>query len=84
MVHSWAYHSFDPVPARRNKARLMAEKALQLDPDLPEGQLALGFSFYYGDRDYASALKHFELAKRGLPNGRRSLHGHRGDSASAG
>jgi len=69
MVHSWAYHSFDPVPGRRNKARLMAEKALQLDPDLPEGQLALGFSFYYGDRDYASALKHFELAKRGLPNG---------------
>ena len=45
----------------------MAEKALQLDPDLPEGQLALGFSFYYGDRDYASALKHFELAKPRTP-----------------
>jgi TolB-like protein/Flp pilus assembly protein TadD len=67
-VHSWAYHSFDPTPARREKARLTAEKALQLDPDLPEGQLALGFSYYYGDRDYAAALKHFEIAKHGLPN----------------
>jgi TolB-like protein/Flp pilus assembly protein TadD len=67
-VHSWAYHSFDPTPARREAARLTAEKALQLDPDLPEGQLALGFSYYYGDRDYATALKHFEIAKHGLPN----------------
>src|SRR6478672_10079128 len=67
-VHSWAYHSFDPTPGRREKARLTAEKALQLDPDLPEGQLALGFSYYYGDRDYATALKHFEIAKYGLPN----------------
>ena len=41
---------------------------MQLDPDLPEGQLALGFSYYYGDRDYATALKHFEIAKHGLPN----------------
>src|SRR6476469_9361067 len=67
-VHSWAYHSFDPTPARREAARLTAEKALQLDPDLPEGQLALGFSYYYGDRDYTTALKHFEIAKHGLPN----------------
>src|SRR6267142_4962460 len=67
-VHSWAYHSFDPTPARREKARVTAEKALRLDPDLPEGQLALGFSYYYGDRDYATALKHFEIAKHGLPN----------------
>jgi TolB-like protein len=67
-VHSWAYHSFDPTPGRRETARLTAEKALQLDPDLPEGQLALGFSYYYGDRDYATALKHFEIAKHGLPN----------------
>ncbi len=67
-IHSWAYHSFDPTPARRENARLTAEKALRLDPDLPEGHLALGFSYYYGDRDYATALKHFEIAKHGLPN----------------
>ncbi|TMP96933.1 MAG: tetratricopeptide repeat protein [Verrucomicrobia bacterium] len=68
MVESWMYHSFDPLPARRDKARLNADKALRLQPDLPEGHLALGFSYYYGDRDYQRALAEFEIAKRGLPN----------------
>ena len=68
MVESWAYHSFDPVSARRDKARLAADEALRLQPDLPEGHLALGFSYYYGDRDYGRALAEFEIAKRGLPN----------------
>src|SRR5438477_1180145 len=68
MVESWLYHSFDPVPARREKARLNANQALRLQPDLPEGHLALGFSYYYGDRDYDRALAEFEIAKRGLPN----------------
>ena len=68
MVESWVYHSFDPVPARREKARLNADEALRLQPDLPEGHLALGFSYYYGDRDYERALAEFDIAKRGLPN----------------
>jgi TolB-like protein/Flp pilus assembly protein TadD len=68
MVESWVYHSFDPLPARRDKARLNADEALRLQPDLPEGHLALGFSYYYGDRDYQRALAEFEIAKRGLPN----------------
>jgi serine/threonine-protein kinase len=68
MVESWAYHSFDPVPARREKARRNADEALRLQPDLPEAHLALGFSYYYGDRDYQRALAEFEMAKRGLPN----------------
>ena len=68
MVESWLYHSSDPVPARREKARLNADEAPRLQPDLPEGHLALGFSYYYGDRDYERALAEFEIAKRGLPN----------------
>src|SRR5256884_1891770 len=68
MLESWVYHSFDPLPARREKARLNADEALRLQPDLPEGHLALGFSYYYGDRDYQRALGEFEIAKRGLPN----------------
>ena len=39
-----------------------------MQPDLPEGHLALGFSYYYGDRDYERALAEFEIARRGLPN----------------
>src|SRR3989440_1567916 len=68
MVESWLYHSSDPVPARREKARTAANEALRLQPDLPEGHLALGFSYYYGDRDYERALAEFEIAKRDLPN----------------
>src|SRR5437016_2876451 len=68
MVESWAYHTFDPTLARRERARLSADQALRLQPDLPEGHLALGFSYYYGDRDYDRALAEFEIAKRGLPN----------------
>jgi TolB-like protein/Flp pilus assembly protein TadD len=67
-VQSWLYHNSDPVQARREKARLNANEALRLQPDLPEGHLALGYSYYYGDRDYAGALAEFETARRGLPN----------------
>jgi TolB-like protein/Flp pilus assembly protein TadD len=68
LVESRIYHSFDPTPGRREKARRNADEALRLQPDLPEGHLALGFSYYYGDRDYERALAEFEIAKRGLPN----------------
>ena len=68
MVESSIYHSFEPTPARRQKARLNADESLRLQPDLPEGHLALGFSYYYGDRDYERARAEFEIAKRDLPN----------------
>jgi TolB-like protein/Flp pilus assembly protein TadD len=67
-VESWLYHSSDPVSERREKARLHANEALRLQSDLPEGHLALGYSYYYGDRDYEHALAEFEIAKRDLPN----------------
>jgi len=68
IVESWMYHSYEPTAARREKARLNASEALRLQPDLPEGHLALGYSYYYGDRDYQRALTEFEIAKRDLPN----------------
>lgn len=71
-VESWMYHTFDPTPARREKARFNANESLRLQPDLPEGHLALGFSYYYGDHDYERALNEFEIAKRDLPNEARA------------
>jgi TolB-like protein/Flp pilus assembly protein TadD len=67
-VESWINHSYEPTAARREKARLNANESLRLQPDLPEGHLALGYSYYYGDRDYERALSEFEIAKRDLPN----------------
>src|SRR6266581_230191 len=67
-LESWFLHDIDRTPERRERARSLAERALQLQPDLPEGNLALGFSYYYGDNNYDAALREFEIAQRGLPN----------------
>src|SRR5947199_5792618 len=62
------YHTYDPTPARKEKARAAAYTAIRLQPDLPEAHLALGFYYYYCERDYQNALKEFAIAKRSLPN----------------
>src|SRR5205814_6162295 len=67
-LESWILHDLDRAPERREKARTLAERALQLQPDLAEAHLALGFSYYYGDNNYGAALKEFEIAQQGLPN----------------
>src|SRR2546429_1152706 len=67
-LESWIMHTFDRSAERRQKARTLAERALQLQPDLPEAHLALGCSYYYGDNNYEAALNEFQIAQRGLPN----------------
>jgi TolB-like protein/Tfp pilus assembly protein PilF len=67
-LESWIVHSFERTAARREKTRTLAERALQLQPDLPEAHLAMGFSYYYGDNNYDAALEEFEVAQHGLPN----------------
>jgi len=68
LLQSWIVHNFDPTSERREKARTLAERTLRLQPDLPEGHLAVGYSYYYGDNNYDAALREFEIAQRGLPN----------------
>src|SRR6267143_4017285 len=71
MVENWMYRSFDPTPARRDKAKAAVDNAIRLRPDLPEARLALGFFYYYCDRDdqhYQRALDEFAVAERSLPN----------------
>jgi TolB-like protein/Flp pilus assembly protein TadD len=67
-VHEWTYRDFDPTPARKEKARVAAETAIRLQPELPEAHLAMGFYYYYCERDYQGALKEFAIAKLRLPN----------------
>jgi TolB-like protein len=67
-LQSWIVHTFERTTERRQKARALAQRALQLQPDLPEAHLAMGFSLYYGDNDFEGALKEFEIAQRDLPN----------------
>ena len=75
---AWAYLSCaqsgsywlgqDPSPAQLAAAKDAADRALALNPNLPEAHLALGYYRYYGQRDYTGALAEFQQAERGLPN----------------
>ena len=67
-LESWIFHSYDPTSARKQKAVDFAERALKLEPSLPEAHLARGFAYYYGDRNYEAALNELAIAQRGLPN----------------
>ena len=67
-LESWMYYAVEPLPARMEKARAAAKEAVRLQPDLAEARLALGYVYYYVDRDYDRALSEFALARRDLPN----------------
>ena len=67
-LESWMLRTHEGASEHRDKARSLAERAFQLQPELPEAHLALGFSYYYGDNNYDAALREFEIAQRGLPN----------------
>ena len=48
-------------------AKEEAERSLRLQPDLPEGHLALGYYSYWRHLDYERALNEFEIAHAGAP-----------------
>jgi TolB-like protein/Flp pilus assembly protein TadD len=61
-VHSamyWEY--YDHSEDRLHKTKETAERALALDPVLPEAHAAMGFYYYHGLRDYESARREFDL-----------------------
>jgi tetratricopeptide (TPR) repeat protein len=77
-VLAWAYLScaqsqnywvgIDPTPARLAAAKDALDRALALDPNLPETHLALGYYRYFGQRDFPGGLAEFQQAEKGLPN----------------
>jgi len=77
-VLAWAYLSyrqsdyywvgFDNSPARLTAAKDALDRALALNPNLPETHLAVGYYRYYGERDFTTALAEFQQAEQGLPN----------------
>jgi adenylate cyclase len=68
-VHARLYHLFyDRTEERLAKSKEAVDKALRLDPDLPEAHIALGWYYYWGRLDYDRALEHFSLAQKLQPN----------------
>jgi serine/threonine protein kinase/Flp pilus assembly protein TadD len=57
--------------ALRDEARIAAETALTLQPDLGEAVSAKAFYHYVFSKDYDTALRYFEQAARLLPNDSR-------------
>ena len=51
---------------RLARAKRAADRALELDPDLPEAHMAMGLYHYWGERQYDRALEHLTVAQRGL------------------
>src|SRR6266566_6137280 len=62
------WHGLDRTPARLAQAKTMAQKALDLAPDLGEAHLAQALVYYHGSRDYARAREQLAIARRVLPN----------------
>jgi TolB-like protein/Flp pilus assembly protein TadD len=62
----WQY--YDHTPERLKMAWQQVQKALQLEPDLPEAHLALGHYYYSGKSDWDRALDEFAIARKSLPN----------------
>ncbi|MBN2131735.1 MAG: protein kinase [Sedimentisphaerales bacterium] len=68
-VHAWIYwFYYDRSEQRLAKAKQAVDKALQLEPDLPEAHLALGLYYYWGHLDYGRALDEFAIVAKSLPN----------------
>ncbi|GAF71782.1 unnamed protein product, partial [marine sediment metagenome] len=62
----WNY--YDRTPERLAKSKEAADKALELNPDLPEAHVALGRYYYDGYLDDDRALEQFAIARKSQPN----------------
>ncbi len=89
-VHSkmWWYF-YDRDEARLALAKQAVDRALALDPDLPEAHMALGYYYYWGFLEYDRALAEFAITERAQPNndllfnGIGSVHRRRGEMEKA-
>ena len=66
---AWTELSFmevDSEPTLKAKTKVEIDRALALQPDLPEARFALGHYFYHL-RDFGTALREYENALRGAP-----------------
>ena len=71
MLRHWFIEPFNEseLPAIKS----VAERALALQPNLPEAHIALGTVYYYGYRQYEEALAEFSRAVELRPNNAEAL-----------
>jgi serine/threonine-protein kinase len=67
--HSLMFHfRYDRAPQRLASANAAAQRANEIDADLPEGHRARGYYYYWGQRNFELALSEFSRAAHGRPN----------------
>ena len=57
----------DRTDGRQEMALAAAERAFELEPDLPEAHFAMALYHYMGSRNYERALAELEIAEKGMP-----------------
>jgi TolB-like protein/Flp pilus assembly protein TadD len=68
-VHGEIYwFGYDRSRARLTQAKVAADDALRLRPDLGDARLALAYYYYYGYRDYELARTEIAIAQQATPN----------------
>jgi tetratricopeptide (TPR) repeat protein len=65
---SMFWEFYDRSPERKELALEAANRAVELDPELPGSHLAKGYYFYHCELDYERALAEFETALKLQPN----------------
>jgi eukaryotic-like serine/threonine-protein kinase len=62
------WFGYDLAPECCSQSKAAADRATELQPDLPKAHIAKGVYYYFCRRDYDNALKELTLAEVGLPN----------------
>ncbi|MBA2744193.1 MAG: hypothetical protein H0U43_07810 [Chthoniobacterales bacterium] len=70
-ARGYASEALPKTAALRDEIRQAAETALTLQPNLGEGVLAKGLYYYACLKDYDTAVRYYEQARRLLPNSSR-------------
>jgi len=80
LAHAWLSHAYSGMywfHGRSEEHRALAwkesEKALELDPELPEAHWARGVCYYWGRLDHDNAFKELEIALKRQPKNSRIL-----------
>jgi tetratricopeptide (TPR) repeat protein len=68
IARSWSFGIIHTDSSQIVKCKTDIDKALRLDKDLPEAQIALGFYYYYCKTDYENALRYFTVAAEKDPD----------------
>lgn len=68
-IHSRMYFfGIDSTEERLARSKAAVDRALELQPDLPEAHLSLAFYYYWGLSDYDQAAEIFESVQKARPN----------------